>query len=221
MKYGKLRTASSVWRGVLAVLVFGTFVSCQQKAAPIPGNWTPGPRDVGWKETLGETLPALADVSSITWAAYYLPQPVTVPSKDWPQLISVLNESVPGASGTTIPTIGIVEITKNDGQLVRISVFDVDQNAVVYQLHATGDVRSEREYYASDGRAKLAKLIPAIPIYPTVEPPTRVLHYSILGLAVLAIVVAIASRARFSLRTLLLATTLVAVGLGMVAWMAR
>lgn len=218
MKYCKLRIAWSVEWGVVAVLLCGSFVSCQQKAPPVPSVLMPGPRNVDWKESLGETLPALADVSKITWVSPYLSQPVTVPSKDWPQLISVLNESVPGSSGTTIPVIGTVEITKHDGQLVHVSVYGADEKAIVYQFYSEGDARSGREYYSSGGMAEIAKILPAIPINPTVE-PTYVLHYSILGLAVLAVIVAVWSRARFSLRTLLIVTTLVAVGLGLIVWL--
>src|SRR6188508_386920 len=127
MRFCKLRIAWSVFWGLAVTLLCVSLVSCRQKtSSAIPNDWVPGPRNVDWKESLAETLPAVADISKITLTLPLL-QPLTVSSKDWPKLLSVLDESVPGASGTTIPVMGVVEIAKRDGQSIRVSIYYVDE----------------------------------------------------------------------------------------------
>ena len=220
MNYRKLRIAWSVGWGVLAVLLCVCFVSCREQSTPIPDGWVPGPRDVDWNESLAETVPSIGDIASIQYNSIYVGQSFAIPPNDWPVLISVFNESVPGASGTTIPVIGWVEITKGDGQLVRVWIYDAGERAVVYHFNAPGDERSDREYYSARGKQRIAAAFPAIRMAGTVEPQTSYSwYYWVLGVAVLLMGGAIWSRSRFSLRTLLIAITAVAIGLGLIAWL--
>ena len=220
MNYRKLRIAWSVALGLLTLLLCACFVSCREKSPPIPDDWVPGPRDVDWNESLAEILPPIGGMRSIQFNSFYVGQAFAIPPNEWPNLFSVFNESVPGASGTTIPVIGWVDITKGDGQMVRVWIYDAGEGAVVYQFNAQGDERSGREYYAARGKQRIASEFPGIRMAGTVEPQTSYSwYYSVLGVAVLLMGGAIWRRSRFSLRTLLIAITAVAIGLGLIAWL--